>query len=254
MKIVITTFDRKPPYVHETLRALFRNGNMLELGTSNQLDLLVTEKHSNTFFDALPECFRDNPTDDGGCYGTCIHFLTDAQVQERNRLSPRKRTKFATRLALEMGADIVLQDDLDFAPDFWPRFNALLPIDTSKLLVSLYYPRPAKAGVGLCQWYARDYYGMQAMFFGEDARKVAIEYLKDPREEADDNALARMLTKRQDILLYACVPSLVQHVGVVSSLKSRGHRAPTFGLTIEECHKWLNTGRQPIRWPGKGGR
>jgi len=246
MKLVMTTFDRKPPYVHETLRALYRNNNLLDLGATNSLTLLVTEGSSAAIYDALPTEFKDS-------YGTDIQTLTPTELQERNRLSPRQRTKFATRLALEMGADVVLQDDLDFAVDWWPRFNALLPIDTSKLCVSLYYPRPASGGVGLVQWYARDFYGQQAMFFGEEARKVAIEYLKDPREEADDNAIARMLTKRHDILLYACVPSLVQHVGIVSSLKSRGHRAPTFGLTIEECNAWLNKPRKPVHWP-KGGR
>ncbi len=247
MHIVLTTFDRKPPYVHDTLNALFRNGNLLDLGAgaSNSLTVLVTEKFSDKF-----ETWLDEATD----LHTNIEWLTDAQIQERDRLHPRQRTKLATRLALEMGADVVLQDDLDFAIDWWPRFNALLPIDTSKLVVSLYYPQPARGGVGLCQWYARDYYGHQAMFYGEDTKAAAIEYLRDPRLEADDNAIARMLTKRQDLLLYACVPSLVQHVGIVSTLKSRGHRAPTFGLTIEECHAWLNKPRQPITWPKKTGR
>jgi len=246
VKLVMTTFDRKPPYVHETLRALFRNGNLLDLGATNSLTLLVTEKPSDVIFPALPKEFLNS-------FGKEIHFLSDVQLKERDRLSPRQRTKFATRLALEMGADVVLQDDLDFVVDWWPKFNALLPFDLSKLMVSLYYPHPARDGVGLVQWYARNYWGMQAMFFGEEARKVAIEYLRDPREEADDNALARMLTKRQDIRLYACIPSLIQHVGVVSTLKSRGHRAPTFGMSLEESHAVLNKPRAPITWP-KGHR
>jgi len=149
-----------------------------------------------------------------------------------------------------MGADVVLQDDLDFAKDWWPRFCALLPFDLSKIIISLYYPFTATTGVGLVPW-VRNYWGHQAMYYGEDARKVAIDYLRDPREEADDNAIARMLGQRHDLRLYACIPSLIQHTGTVSTIKSRGHKAPTFGMTIDECNAVVSKPRKRIEWPKK---
>ena len=250
MHLVLTTFDRKPGYVYNTLRSLFGHGAGLDLGGADQLTVLVTEGEKTAAEErvlvGLPDEIEDY--DDG----VELISLTPEQLAERDRLSPRRRTKFATRLALEMGADVVLQDDLEFAPDFWSRFKALLPAEASKIFVSLYDPHRATA-VGLVPW-TRDYYGMQAMYVGEAVRAPLIEYLRDAREEADDNALARLLGRRRDFQLYACVPSLVQHTGVTSTLKSRMHRAPSFGMPPEACQAQIDRENQPIRWPTRGGR
>ena len=241
LTIVMTTHRREPSYLEETL-ASYRET------CDHPLKILVHEL----------------PGEDEYCSD---RFLTPEEHAEKQSLGTRVRVAHATRLALEMADSevILLQDDVKFAPGWLGKLaDALTALDAEQrahALVSLYSHRTSEVE-GLVRWDPKSYWGLQAMFFGEEARRAAIERAfqtsgplrmwpkeNGPTAPGADVRLQQWLLADPKYTLYAIYPSLVQHTGMVSSIAtkipSRGNpgRSPTFP---EE--------QSPVRWPSGHGK
>jgi len=219
MKVILTTHDRKPAYVHDTLESMFRNDDM----KGADIHVLVHSQDSS-FLGAWEQSTR-----------ITVHTLTDEQLKEKNGLARRAKCAHVKRLALEMADDevLLLEDDCVFAPFWWTKFQAALEAygpNRQWAMIALCY-HLASNQVGLVPWDPSTYYGMVSLYLGSVIRKEAIKAL-GPRDNPDwdknnpgvggDVRLQQMLMKRRkDFKLFALRPQLVYHTGEVSSIGSR---------------------------------
>jgi len=236
LTIVMTTHNREPSYLEESLKSYHET-------CSHPLTLLVHEVH---------------PAQDNIMIEHSRRYLTEEEHADKMALGLRVRVAHATRLALEMadGECILLQDDVKFSPGWLGKLGdhlaTLEPDVRTHACVALYSHRPSQVE-GLVRWDPRTYWGLQAMFFGKEARKATIENAFQtsgpnrlwPKENNStspgaDVRLQRFLLDHPAFQLYAVYPSLVQHTGLVSSIfsKMKDLRSPTF-----------QEPRPPVRWP-----
>lgn len=222
MKIVLTTHNRNPSYIDDTLNSMFRNDDMV----GAEIHVLVHE--------TTPECL--GPWVDSS--RITVHTLTPEQLKEKSKLARRAKSAHAKRIALELANDemLYLEDDVIFAPLWWTRFQAALKAmgpNRQWAMIALCY-HLASSELGLVPWDPNTYYGLVAMFFGSVIRKEAVKAL-GPRDKAwdidnpgvgGDVRLQDMLKKRRgDLRLYALRPQLCYHTGEVSSIGSRTEMA-----------------------------
>jgi hypothetical protein len=220
--IVMTTCDRQPAYVHRSLAALFA----ADAGVRS-VHVLVGGGDAG-FLGEWVSDHRVTP---------CL--LSASQLDELRRSLPRARTRVVTRAALELaeGDVVLLQDDVDFAPDWWRiTLEALTWLDVATVVLALYSPhvhtRRVTAHAPIAVYPAVDFYGCQGLFMGRLARARIVGALRDAPaydDNADDETIRTSLVRDPSIELFALVPSVVQHVGEVSAIQSRFHRSPTFG-------------------------
>ena len=252
MRIVMTTHARTPSYFFTSIDALFA----------------ATPAH---VFDEHPLTISvHEPT--AACIGPWAHdkrlkvrTLELDEHREKMQLATRAKVVHATKLALslEPGEMLLLQDDIKFLPDWWARFQEALAAltDRDNTCLTLYshlWGNPGTRPIEAAKWW-----GLQGMFFGENARRASVASLqlqpmdyspiekrvgadvriggmlvanqKPPEERrarplpADDVRIQQMIVKHRGIKLWGTFPSLVQHTGKVSSIGSIMHGSPTYG-------------------------
>ncbi len=225
MNIVITTYNRSPSYLPATLRSLFASDCMSEVR------LVIHERP--TFLADTVKMHR--PWLEG-------RWLSPEEEADKNLLGKRMRTCHVTKIALEQFNDdvLLLQDDVEFSPEWFTEWNRLLRnvVNPAIRMIALccWVPDPKPQTKPRIEKYRPNVFrGLQAVYFGNDARKAAIASLraaifdKDGRIKesatsdtapADDAILRTMLLGPTKITLSAVYPSLVQHIGDVSSIGS----------------------------------
>jgi predicted HAD superfamily Cof-like phosphohydrolase len=222
--IVMTTFDRKPPHVHDTLESLFARDPSVKSVT-----LIVSESNA----DFLGPWATDERV--------VVQCLPPALVDQLKRRPAKARTAICTREALRVasGPVIVLQDDLQFADRWYERTLEIVEtipndLERSRSMVALYspYPHPHQP---ISEYTKKDFYGNQAIYFGDLVRKHCIWALGQSDTLPDDVAI-RLAMERDGVLhLFALNPSLVQHVGKVTTVESGWfHTSPTYQEPITE--------------------
>ncbi len=248
----MTVCARKPSFLDATLRSLFSS------------DFPKTEKLTLSVHETDAKCVAQW----AGHPQLVFRMLAPKEAHEKSLLATRARVVHATRLALDLseGPVLLFQDDVEFAPNWWTRLHEVLAGDLPKVLatgkpypleksmIALYSHLDGFAGVR--EWAPATWWGLQGMYFGEEARKLAVKSLAlqqsdwnvyrpafghgappgaDVRMQsgliaADDVRLKDALLKpHHGIQLFGIWPSLVQHTGHHSSIGSPAHMSPTFG-------------------------
>jgi predicted HAD superfamily Cof-like phosphohydrolase len=222
--IVMTTFNRQPPHVLDTLTSLFERDRSVKSVT-----LIVSESNA----DFLGPWATDERV--------VVQCLPAAMLDQLKRRSPKARTAICTREALRVasGPVIVLQDDLQFADRWYERTLEIVKtipneLDRSRSMVALYSPYP-HAHQPISEYTKKDFYGNQAIYFGDVVRRHCIWALGQSDTLPDDVAI-RLAMERDGVLhLFALNPSLVQHVGKVTTVESGWfHESPTWQKPAEE--------------------
>jgi hypothetical protein len=95
-------------------------------------------------------------------------------------------------------------------------------------MVALYSPYP-HTHQPISEYPKKDFYGNQAIYFGDVVRRHCIWALGQSDALPDDVAI-RLAMERDSVLhVYALNPSLVQHVGKVTTVESAWfHSSPTY--------------------------
>lgn len=248
MKIVIVTSQRDPSYLDATLESLFASDDSIA-----KVYVLVHELS----LDCLGKWREDARV--------LPRRLSESEHAEKMRLGKRTRVCHAERLALEAVGDdeaIVCEDDCTFQLDWFKRFVAELdayqfgtgPFATTRAHAMISVCHHLKEDhLGILPWNPKSYWGTVAMFYGKIARLRAVEAFvtfeagRHPGHgQGSDVALQRMLLQSNYVRLYARHPSLVTHVGEVSSIGS---------LTPEGSkHRRDRRPRKPhapVTWPEK---
>jgi hypothetical protein len=143
------------------------------------------------------------------------------------------------RRAAEEGRLLVVEDDVAFAPGWADPMAAIVgaieAAGRTDYLLSLYYPYPAPADPGAAGFVAYPpaaFYGTQAVLFAgcvaREFRPVLLARAIERYELEYDLLLARFAESR-GFPIFAAVPALAQHIGVVSSgLTGHFHSTPCF--------------------------
>jgi predicted HAD superfamily Cof-like phosphohydrolase len=216
--IVMTTFNRQPPHVHDTLTSLFERDPSVKSVT-----LIVSESNA----DFLGPWATDERV--------VVQCLPAAMLDQLRRRPAKARTAICTREALRVasGPVIVLQDDLQFADRWYERTLEIVEtipneLERSRSMVALYSPHEHRHQP-ISEYTKKDFYGNQAIYFGDVVRRHCIWALGQSDTLPDDVAI-RLAMERDSVLhLYALVPSLVQHVGKVTTVESGWfHTSPTY--------------------------
>ncbi len=220
MHIVLTTHNRKPSYVDTTLQSMFMNDPL----DGAKVHVLVHEENA--------DCL--GAWESKGNVAS-IRTLTAIEQAEKNRLARRVKCAHATRLALEMteGECIFLQDDALFVP-YWFSIvsDALEAFGENRqwcmIALCSHLPPPKNATPGILPWNPATYWGLVGMYFGSVAKQRAIAALHTHGKGEEvgpgigaDVRLKRMLIERQkEIKLFTLYPTVVHHIGEVSSIGS----------------------------------
>jgi hypothetical protein len=246
MRIVMTTHDRRPNYRDESLRSLFAS----DMPKDQIVQLSVHEPSLKCI-----DTWMGHPQ-------LHVRDLLPEEATEKNQLALRAKIVHATKIALslEPGEVLLLQDDVKFLPDWWARLQVALATltDRDNTCLTLYshlWGDPGTRPIEAAKWW-----GLQGMFFGENARLASVaslklqpmDYMKDGKRDgadlrmasmfmaqeggtrgrplpADDVRIQQMILKHPNIKLWGTFPSLVQHTGKVSSIGSIMHGSPTYG-------------------------
>jgi hypothetical protein len=215
--IVMTTFDRQPAYVHDTLKSLFEMDP-----TVDKVTLIVSERRAPFLGE-----WRDDERVDVMCFSPAL-------LEDHATRVAKARTALCSRTAIRSvtGPVILLQDDLDFAERWYERsleiIESLDDASRSRSLVALYSPYPNHFGP-LAAYPKDEFYGAQALFLGDEIRRHFVWALDQAKGTSDD-VLMKLALKREPILnAFALNPSLVQHVGKETTVNSGWfHESPTF--------------------------
>lgn len=224
MQIAISTCDREPQYVHATVEAMFASDERV---SKTPVRLVVCGPSSDylgpyTKFDNVSVDVMDERQ---------WRFATGRTLKHRCTINFRRMLELAVA-----GQDlIVLQDDVDFAPNWLTRAEAIAgELRTSKglkrFVLALYasYKFPYKP---FCAYNPCKFYGTQALLMPAQVHRDLLAYvareLSAGRYAPDDMMVKQWLLETL-VPLRAANPNLVQHVGRKSSLGLHFHDSPSF--------------------------
>lgn len=156
--------------------------------------------------DAEPRLFRDE-------------WARDTPATQRLTLSFR-------RALLEASGDaFIIEDDVEFRYGWRARLDAAIGRSKGRYFLACYSPhRFVGDVVARCNPWL--FFGTQAQFIPASVRLDLAEYLDRHQEDATLDGLIGRWCFRKQVPLLATVPSLVQHVGRVSSLGDPFHESP----------------------------
>lgn len=232
LAIGIASCDRCPQYIAHTLGELY--------GRCDEPPL-----HEVTVFVCGPTAAYIDPK--VMHKKATVHVLDAPAWHHVRALRPKHRTAhtFYRILASDSNGVIALQDDLDFASRWLERARKIIgrlderfdhAADAAYAL-SLYYPYRHEGypelppALGCVPYEPKRFYGTQAVYLSPAARGLVAGHMLGRFVtaciEPDDMMLKDALLDHQ-IPLYGAVPSLVQHIGIASSVEQRFHESPVF--------------------------
>jgi hypothetical protein len=122
---------------------------------------------------------------------------------------------------------LIFEDDVIFAAGWEPRTARTIEAiekDHRDYVISLYYPYPLEESrEGFIEYPCSKFYGTQGVLFGGRSSREFREYLYErgvKRWTLPYDLLLQHFTAEAGVPLFATVPSLVQHIGVVSTGQS----------------------------------
>lgn len=205
MNVAITSCNREPQYVLDTLRSMYEHADH-----PDALSLRIVVDG-----------------DDSSYLGTWSEHA-DARAAPFGEHEHERRIFWTTARALSVSPPgkhlLVCQDDLEFAPHWDTRLVELLTQARlhhgSSIGISLWCRYPWTSDNGFCEYTPAKFYGSVAMFYANGVIDELRTYMQsqalDPIEP-DDMAIKRFFAARPWCTLLAAVPNLVQHVGDVST-------------------------------------
>lgn len=212
--ICIGTCSRMPQYVDETLRL------MIERDEGGHV-----EARARVFIDG-PSAFFTAPD------GVGLLPYDPDRWRDVVRLDPKERVSrnFLRMLEASDGNVILLQDDLDFAPNWLSRATEIAQLvsrEQNLFVLALYAPYPL-VGTPVAPYRKTDFYGNQALYISDAARVELIAFFEKATRLEPDDMMVKAYLEQSEAQLYAANPSLVQHVGMLSAVEDRFHISPTF--------------------------
>jgi hypothetical protein len=185
--VSVLTCDRSPSYIEGTLASLRATAHNVE-----------------------PRLFRDE---------------WDRGIPPEQRLTLSFR-----RALLESDGDaLIVEDDVEFLPG-WPAMLAASATRARELygdrfFLALYCPH-LLVGDRISRYRERSFFGTQGQLVPDAVRVELADYLERHRVETTVDTLIARWAAAAGVPLLATVPSLVQHVGRVSSLGDAFHASP----------------------------
>lgn len=219
MQLAISTVDRQPNYIGDSLASLARSGA--------QVDLRIVVCGADAAFLGAPWIER---------HAARIELLSSEEFIWQKKWQPPHRQIVLTLVrALTGDGDVVLcQDDVEFAPDWQSQLRAAVQqlsarTADGRFLLTLFSTRPPSATTGPVLYDARLFFGMVAMFVPACVRADLRDYVRAEDRDAPDDMLVKRFCLSGGAVLYDLQPSVVQHIGLVSSLGgSSPIRSPSF--------------------------
>lgn len=219
MKIIMTTHNREPSYVSQTLESMFRNDD-----TFQKVHVLLHDNDTSQ----LGEWEQSSKVE--------LHYMAPEDMNAKNRLARRAKSAHVKHMALKIAGDdecLVVEDDAVFVPRWHYRLNYALeqfgPNRAWCVISFCHYLDTDE--IGLVPWNPATFFGSVCLFYGKVIAKTACEAFIRPHSPAwdtvnpgvgADTRLQALLKQRQkDFKLFAHCPALAWHVGQVSSIGSR---------------------------------
>lgn len=216
--LAITTVDREPPYVHQTLASLFASDPLvhelpavhLVVGTKNAEYLRHFRHHPNLRF----------------------YVLDDEEHERISKWTPHRRCchNYVRCLSLPIpagGGVCVVEDDVIFRHGFLnDLLKAISEMENVGHLrpyaLSLFCDRDLEArpsfrqGVYYCR-YGLDFYGTQGMYYPRDTALELRDYVQQHGVDTHEYAVDLLIGGACKGRMYGCPRSLVDHIGAVST-------------------------------------
>jgi hypothetical protein len=208
--IIIMTVSRPGGYIDQTLESLAPDRAVTLMVGSPSADYLVRYQ-ANPLFNIVAPSHEE------------FAFL------ERSTVGRRAAWNYCRCLgaAANHSRRAIFEDDVIFAAGWEARTaRTVHAIEQNHrdYVISLYYPYPLEeSSAGYIEYPCSKFYGTQGVFFGGRSAREFRDYLDERGVKCwtlPYDLLLQRYTAEAGIPLFATVPSLVQHIGVVSTGQS----------------------------------
>jgi hypothetical protein len=146
-------------------------------------------------------------------------------------LPATQRLTLSFRRALLESPDdsLIVEDDVEFRPDWCALLAAAIArsreLCGGRFFLACYCPH-VLVGDRVSRYRESMFFGTQAQYVPPEMRASLADYIARWLTETTVDLLIAEWCRAEDVTLLATVPSLVQHVGRVSSLGDAFHRSP----------------------------
>jgi hypothetical protein len=226
--VAVTTVARPGDYIHQLIECLRADlGLRLVVGTP---ECRYLERYRNHPFIEVIEA----PPQEWERFRDCA-------VRQRAAWNYWRTLTLGIRHPYRKGL-LIFEDDVVPATDWEPRLHRIIEQiemeQSGPYILSLYTARelqPPQDGKGFVAYPPDAFFGTQAIYYPEPARKGFAKYLKrhgvDLFRRRPYDFLLGDYARRESIPMFAALPCLVQHIGEVSTgLAQFFHKSPRFQL------------------------
>lgn len=215
-EIAMSTCDRDPQYVHETLTSMFE----MDAGARERSVRLVVCGEDDGYLGRWK-----------GLPNIATRVVRPPEIGTLTQ-PPIQRTTFNFMRVLEGDGDLIaLQDDLSFAPGWLEAAERLCRQVRERhgdlFIVALYAAYRMK-GRPLAPYNPFRFYGNQALCFSAAARAELQERMQKTDKIEPDDMMVKNYAIYSSCRVFMANPNLVQHIGKTSAINQRFHKSPTF--------------------------
>jgi hypothetical protein len=222
--ILVSTCDRDPPFLAETLESMFA-ADQTVVGRSVTL---IVCGHDVRFLQDV--ALRNNVT---------VQPIDADRWKRVKRMSAKHRCAYNFRMLLEAappgGPIVALQDDLQFSGRWLQRTEEIakkvaVERKCTRFIVALLANYKFK-GRPYFHYDALRFYGNQALYMSSSAVRELRGYIAnelDAGRYGPDDMMVKDWLQKTGCCLFAANPNLVQHIGTISAVGSAFFRSKTF--------------------------
>lgn len=222
--------DREPNYVHDTIKSMLSQDT--ECFEVKRIEFVVCGT-SGSFLDKWSSRFRHN-----------INTLSEENYKKLPDDKIRRilhTTMRSLAIAVRRPHPVLfLQDDLEFDKHWLCKtLDAVGELRDKRIedfVLSLYAPYNLISTKSYAEYGSRIFYGNQALYFPhhicQQLLKSMVANIASGKIYPDDMLLKNFLLSEPFHPLYAVYPNVVQHIGKNSTIDSKFHQSPTFGLKL----------------------